>query len=223
MIALDCSTLPLGARVRRLRHMCRSIAVRAHAQATPVHPPEDTNSPGRLRAEVSILIDWSRDPETGVGGEYHAFIDADLSSDWLYIENQTLFDRVAAIQSVDYDDRVRQAAMDGAKLQFNRDMEVDEMFERFPAMCRQIQRLYYASALVHDIRPEHTTVCGRCHLVDVAEGAEWRVPRLCLRFVAILRHCRAIKAWATRARHRANAPGGTGAEAARRSFQGACR
>lgn len=94
------------------------------------------------------------------------------------------------------------------------------MFERFPAMVAQIQRLYYASALVHDVRPGQAWY-NDYYLVDVAEGAEWSVPRLCLRFVAMLKHHKVIKAWATRARHAANVPGGTGAEAARRSFQGA--
>lgn len=67
MIALDCHTLPFDARVRRLRHMCRSIAVRAHAQATPVHEPEaGVDLPD---AAVAIIIDWSQDSESGVAGK----------------------------------------------------------------------------------------------------------------------------------------------------------
>ena len=54
--------------------------------------------------------------------------------------------------------------------------------------------------------------------LDTWEPDDGPVPTYCLRFVAMLKHWRAIRAWACRARERANAPGGAGARRAASEF-----
>ena len=75
-------------------------------------------------------------------------------------------------------------------------------------MVEAIQSTYYASRL----RCEIDTPDEQITLVTISD-ATWNVPRYCLVFVAMLKQHKNICAWAARARHRANGPGGAAVDA----------
>ena len=93
---------------------------------------------------------------------------------------------------------------------------IEELIEEGHWLIEAVQSAYYAPLGKLFLEPE--TPNEVCVLVTVPTGVMWSVPTYCLRFVAMLKHWRAIRAWACRARERANAPGGAGARRAASEF-----
>ena len=95
---------------------------------------------------------------------------------------------------------------------------VEELIEEKHWVINAVQKAYYtplARLLLHPETPNEA-----CVLVDpfLLNTEMWPVPTYCLRFVAMLKHWHTIRAWAGRARERANAPGGAGARRAAAEF-----
>ena len=93
---------------------------------------------------------------------------------------------------------------------------IEELIEEGHWLIEAVQSAYYAPLGKLFLEPE--TPNEVCVLVTVPTGEMWPVPTYCLRFVAMLKHWRAIRAWAWRAREQANAPGGAGARRAASEF-----
>tara|TARA_B100000795_G_scaffold265388_1_gene247146 strand:+ start:552 stop:1235 length:684 start_codon:yes stop_codon:yes gene_type:complete len=93
---------------------------------------------------------------------------------------------------------------------------IEELIEEGHWLIEAVQSAYYAPWDKLHLNPE--TPNEVCVLVTVPTGEMWPVPTYCLRFVAMLKHWRAIRAWAWRARERANAPGGAAARRAASEF-----
>ena len=94
---------------------------------------------------------------------------------------------------------------------------VEELIEEKHWVIAAVQNAYYAPLGKLLLEPEAPNEA--CVLVSLPLNPEmWRVPTYCLRFVAILKHWHTIRAWAGRARERANAPGGVGARRAAVEF-----
>jgi len=87
---------------------------------------------------------------------------------------------------------------------------VEKLIEEKHWLINAVQNAYYAPLGKLWLDPEAPNEA--CVIVGLPLNPEmWPVPTYCLRFVAILKHLHAIRAWAGRARERANAPGGAGA------------
>ena len=95
---------------------------------------------------------------------------------------------------------------DGTEVLFDDLEAIEKLFEEGHWLIEVIQSAYYAPWDKLLLDPE--TPNEVCVLVEAPTGEMWPVPTYCLRFVAMLKHWRAIRAWAGRARERANAPGG---------------
>jgi len=95
---------------------------------------------------------------------------------------------------------------------------VEELIEEKHWVINAVQKAYYTPLARLLLNPE--TPNEACVLVDpfLLNTEMWPVPTYCLRFVAMLKHWHTIRAWAGRARERANAPGGAGARRAAAEF-----
>ena len=94
---------------------------------------------------------------------------------------------------------------------------VEELIEERHWVINAVQHAYYTPLARLLLNPE--TPNEACVLVSSPLNTEmWPVPTYCLRFVAMLKHWHTIRAWAGRARERANAPGGAGARRAAAEF-----
>ena len=95
---------------------------------------------------------------------------------------------------------------------------VEELIEEKHWVIHAVQKAYYTPLARLLLNPE--TPNEACVLVDpfLQNTEMWPVPTYCLRFVAMLKRWHTIRAWAGRARERANAPGGAGARRAAAEF-----
>ena len=115
-------------------------------------------------------------------------------------------------QLTEHDCYVLDEAPDSLQTQYflsNRE-HVGKLIRDEHPILRDLQEVFHASR--HTL--ELCTPDDHITLVTVSEGATFNVPRMCLVFVAMLKHHHKLKAWAVRAREAANAPGGAAARAA---------